>query len=213
MGEREKLIGTLRIKVEEKLGRKLAAPTDFNRLILSMQEETGETLSLSTLKRIWKCADPAHRTSDTSLLCLARFVGNKDWYVFLDASKKSGETDSDFLIDKQIHADALRRGDMLEMRWKLDRYCRIMKLEKDVFKVLECVTENLKPAIFSAQTLFRSGFLSVSPTYIAEKRCLEHTLPDGKRDLLFGISSQSDAEQSRHFIPSGKILQGKSITP
>lgn len=39
MGEREKLIGTLRIKVEEKLGRKLAAPTDFNRLILSMQEE------------------------------------------------------------------------------------------------------------------------------------------------------------------------------
>lgn len=170
MGEREKLIGTLRIKVEEKLGRKLAAPTDFNRLILSMQEETGETLSLSTLKRIWKYADPAHRTSDTSLLCLARFVGYKDWYVFLDASKKSGETDSDFLIDKQIHADALRRGDMLEMRWKLDRYCRIMKLEKDVFKVLECRNGKLEAGdIFRANTFSLGLPLCITNIHRGEK--------------------------------------------
>ncbi len=172
MGERDKLIGTLRIKVEEKFGRKLAAPTDFNRLILSMQEETGETLSLSTLKRIWKYADPAHRTSDTSLSCLARFVGYKDWYGFLDASGKSGETDSGFLIDKRIYADALRKGDILEMGWEPDRYCRIMKLEKDVFEVLECRNGKLE-----AGDIFRANTFSLGlPFCVTDIRRGEKTL-------------------------------------
>lgn len=170
MEERDKSIGILRIKVEEKLGRKLATPTDFNRLILKMQEETGETLSLSTLKRIWKYADPTHQASDTSLSCLARFVGYKDWYSFLDASEKNGCTDSDFLTGNQIHADALRKGDILEMGWEPDRYCRIVKLEKDTFKVLECRNGKLKAGdIFRANT-FALGFpLCITDIHRGEK--------------------------------------------
>lgn len=138
MKEQDHLIGILRIKVENKLGRKLVVPTDFNWLILRMQADTGESLSISTLKRIWKYADPSHQISDTSLSCLARFIGYKDWSGFLAAHEEKGEVDSDFLMGKQIHADALREGDTLEIGWEPDRYCRIVHLEKDLFEVQEC---------------------------------------------------------------------------
>lgn len=50
--DKEKAIDSLKSKVEEKQGWKLATPSDFNHLILRMQEETGKTLALSTLKRV-----------------------------------------------------------------------------------------------------------------------------------------------------------------
>ena len=50
---KEELIGLLKTKVEEKMGRSLVTPTDFNRLSLQMQQEMGESISVSTVKRVW----------------------------------------------------------------------------------------------------------------------------------------------------------------
>ena len=68
-------IDQLRRAVEQKAGRKMSTPRDFDLLSDRLFDECHEMLSPSTLKRIWGYVQSGGRPRLSSLSLLARYVG------------------------------------------------------------------------------------------------------------------------------------------
>ncbi|GAB4034890.1 hypothetical protein [Spirosoma jeollabukense] len=71
--------------IEQKLDWGLSeswTSVDFDNLQQRIQEETGVSLSASTLRRIWGRVDYQHLPSTTTLNTLAQFAGYPDWRTF-----------------------------------------------------------------------------------------------------------------------------------
>lgn len=60
---------------------------DFENLSELVLNETGVSLSISTLRRIWGRAEYNHLPSGTTLNTLARFAGSGDWRAFVKQNK------------------------------------------------------------------------------------------------------------------------------
>ena len=65
-------------QVENKLGRSLATPSDFDALLLSVFQTTGERMSISTIKRLVGYVNDSHEPSNATLSVLARYLGYRD---------------------------------------------------------------------------------------------------------------------------------------
>ena len=76
-------ITLLRQLVEESADHKIATSTDFIFLSGEIQGRLKETLSVSTLKRIWGYVDGYASVRPSTLDILARFVGFSDWETFV----------------------------------------------------------------------------------------------------------------------------------
>ena len=75
-------LATLIQLIEQTIGRKVKSPKDFTFLANCIFDKMGETLSPSTLKRVWGYM-PGYATIRPSTLdLLARFVGYSDWDGF-----------------------------------------------------------------------------------------------------------------------------------
>jgi hypothetical protein len=76
--------------IEEKLGWGPAEgwqTADFENLSELILNETGVSLSTSTLRRIWGRTEYNHLPSGTTLNTLARFAGSGDWRTFVKQNK------------------------------------------------------------------------------------------------------------------------------
>lgn len=76
--------------IEDKLGWGPAdgwQTADFENLSELILQETGVSLSTSTLRRIWGRAEYNHLPSGTTLNTLARFAGSGDWRAFVKQNK------------------------------------------------------------------------------------------------------------------------------
>ena len=83
MTENEQLATLLRL-IEQTIGRRVKTPKDFTFLASCIFDKMGETLSTSTLKRVWGYL-PGYATIRPSTLdLLARFVGYTDWDQFVE---------------------------------------------------------------------------------------------------------------------------------
>ena len=69
-------------QVQNKLGRSLATPSDFDALLLAVMQTTGERMSISTIKRLVGYVNDSHEPSNATLSVLARYVGYRDWTDF-----------------------------------------------------------------------------------------------------------------------------------
>ncbi len=81
-------IQLLREKVEQKAGRKMMTPKDFDFLSESIFEEIHTRISPSTLKRIWGYLQNDNTPRSTSLNILANYVGYDDWDSFMASAEK-----------------------------------------------------------------------------------------------------------------------------
>lgn len=80
--------------VEQKLDRGSSMAwqnQDFEKLSAQIQEETGQVLSLSTLKRIWGKVKYDSRPNVATLDVLAQFVGYEHWRSFENAHADLGQ--------------------------------------------------------------------------------------------------------------------------
>ena len=66
----------------EKLGFEPTTPSEYDKLIWQIQKTTGDTLRLSSIKRLWGYVKHEGRFSTSTLNILARFNGIKDWESF-----------------------------------------------------------------------------------------------------------------------------------
>lgn len=68
--------------VERKFQMEMTSPRDFTLLARSIVRETGDSLSSTTLKRIWGYFPDGTRPLHSSLSILARYVGFSSWAQF-----------------------------------------------------------------------------------------------------------------------------------
>lgn len=176
--EEEKLIDILKKETEQKADRRMSTPMDFDFLSLKIKETIGDTVSPSTIKRLWGYVSSSHTPNESTLSVFARFVGYRDWKEFLFLQKDNAS--SSFLECEQIQTSQLKEGDMLELKWKPNRYCRIVYLGNFCFRILEVKNSKLQPQATFRATLFCVGqplFLSglsldgeEGQTYVVGKR-------------------------------------------
>ena len=91
-------IERLKASAEQKVGRQMHTPKDFDYLRECIYEESHEMVSLSTLKRLWGYDRYEGTPRISSLNPIARYVGFRDWDDFLQhQSDDDGQNSPDEL--------------------------------------------------------------------------------------------------------------------
>ena len=101
--------------IERQMGRAMQSPLDFKWLSERIFERVHETLSPTTLMRLW-----GYRTGvvprQATLDILARFLGYADYREFLNKSKKTTESRND--EEAKVESDERSRGGKRrKLRW------------------------------------------------------------------------------------------------
>lgn len=80
--QQEQALARLRTVIEETVGRKMKTPKDFDFLAGLIFDKLHETVSSTTLKRIWGYFPDSSTPRISTLDILAQFVDSKDWDTF-----------------------------------------------------------------------------------------------------------------------------------
>lgn len=185
MDEQNVLVRLLIHEVEQKVGRIMNSPKDFE--YLQKQLPANNQLSMSTLKRLWKYVPSKHIPRECTLSILSQFVGYQDWEDFL--SQHADQSDSDFLGDTVKVAD-LTTGSEIYLEWNPDRSCRLQKTADGRMVVVEA--ENCK---LQNGDKFCVAWLSIGqPLYATHLVRNGESMPDyvaGRHDGLTKIAIKS----------------------
>jgi len=126
--------------VEQKAGRKMLTPRDFDWLSDQIQLHTGEYVSSTTLKRMWGYIDEPVNPRRFTLDLLAQFAGLSDY----DAVKKqTPESQSNLTMAKFLSCKELAEGQKIRLRWHPDRVCVIELLHDCRFVIRESANSKL----------------------------------------------------------------------
>ena len=93
----------LKEEVEQLVGRKIKSPKDFDFLSRQIAGLVEETVSVSTLKRMWGYVKSTSKPSQFNLDLLSRMVGYPDWEAF--CRKDDGPDSSRFFVKSKLIAD------------------------------------------------------------------------------------------------------------
>ena len=155
-------ISELKKRIENQLKRKVKTPNDFIFLSGAVWERTHETISSTTLKRLWGYVEGADETRNSTLEILSRFLGFNNWDEFLaEIHKESG---SDPVTSPHINAKELTVGDRIFVSWKPDRRCTFRYLGDMKFIVESAENSKLKVG----DTFFTNLFILGEPLYLSE---------------------------------------------
>ena len=145
-------IHELKKQIEERLKRKMKTPNDFIFLSGVIWERTHETISATTLKRLWGYIDGADETRSSTLDILSRSLGFQDWEAFLAHIDKS--TGSDPVFSRHISVDDLVVDDRVFVSWKPNRRCTFRYLGDARFVVEKAENSKLQVGDTFSATLF-----------------------------------------------------------
>jgi hypothetical protein len=155
-------ISELKKRIEDDLKHKMRTPNDFVFLVGAVWERTHQTISPTTLKRLWGYIDGADETRDSTLHILSNFLGFDNWDAFVEEiSRDSG---SDPVTSFHIKADDLNVGDRVFVSWKPDRRCTFRYLGEQQFIVEQAENSKLK----EGNTFYASLFILGEPLYLSD---------------------------------------------
>lgn len=89
---KENDIALLRQKIEEKVGRQMYTPKDFEHLSTCIFNELHESVSPSTLKRMWGYVSTSSMPRESTLDILSQFLGYDDWQAYCDKASTPSPT-------------------------------------------------------------------------------------------------------------------------
>lgn len=161
MPKRTPEIEQLLVDVEEKFGTKPHSPADFNELILAIQKETDEVISLSTLERMWGYVNNVDRPRISSLNILAHYTGYKDWHEYLEVLKKKQQSNSNHILEGAVLARDLGIGRLIGVRIGIVQYV-FRYLGKYRFEVVAAKYSMMKPG----DTFTTAFFIVGHPLYL-----------------------------------------------
>ncbi len=163
--------------VEDSIPRKIKTPADFVYLSGVIFERCGETISETTLKRIWGYIEGYDTTRFHTLSILARFVGYNDWDDFVKEHVVDPDEQSEEIMQKCIYTKNLNVGDRLFFAWSPDRECLVEYLADNTFKVLESKNSKLQ----KNDSFVTAFFIEGQPLY------LDDLTRDGETYAMFVV--------------------------
>ena len=155
-------ISELKKRIENQLKRKVKTPNDFIFLSGAVWERTHQTMSPTTLKRLWGYIDGADETRNSTLEILSQFLGFDNWDDFLKSI--AAESGSDPVVSPHINAEELNVGDCVFVSWKPNRRCTFRYLGDMKFIVEEAENSKLKVG----NTFLASLFILGEPLYLSD---------------------------------------------
>ena len=93
MNTQDAAVTLLLEKIEEQLGRKMMTPKDFDFLAVQVFEKTRQSISVSTLKRVWGYVSSKGSVSETTLDLLSNFAGYASFFQFCQQTIESSESE------------------------------------------------------------------------------------------------------------------------
>ena len=144
----------LKRAVEDRYGQSLGSPTDFARFCDHLNSSLGESLSLSTVKRLWGYVTGYSTVRTSTLNVLSRYVGCRDWRDFCETL-----TDSDvssFPMGDVVAMSTLAVGDCVEVTWSPGRRIVVQYIGQGRMRVIE----SLRSRLTVGSTFSCSGIVS-----------------------------------------------------
>lgn len=118
--------------IKEKSNLMFDKSADFNALTDEISKETGRTIGLTTIKRLFGYIDDDRKTSQYTLNTLALYLGYSDWKEY--SISKNLDSDWNFDTDKVLIAEQTT-GTKIHVKY-LDRIVTFVVSEYDNQKVL-----------------------------------------------------------------------------
>ncbi len=171
-------IEQLKASVSRFVMRPMTNMRDFEYLYGKIQENTKETVGLTTLRRLWGHIDGYSTVRETTLDVLCRFIGFPDWHTFV--SDHCGETDtqtSHRILSATLNVGELSVGDVVTIEWNPGRRI-ILRHEGDGYF---CVTEAFNSKICAGDRFHCEWFVLGQPLYI------DNLVHEGDAPTLFVV--------------------------
>ena len=151
----------LKHEVEVLVGRVIKTPKDFDFLARQIEGYTDDTISVSTLKRIWGYVATQGNPSLYSLNLLSRMVGYPDWNSF---SSGNGDVVSNrFFVKSKLMSEALLVGEEVRITWMPGRVLTVVYRGNELFEVRESVNSKL----MVGDTFTCHQFVADEPLYLS----------------------------------------------
>lgn len=152
----------LKLEVETLVGRSIKSPKDFDFLSRQIHGYTKETVSVSTLKRMWGYVSSTSKPSLFNLDLLSRMVGYPSWTAF--SKGQDGKDSSHFFVKSKLVTEALNVGERVKLTWNPGRIIIIRYKGHDVFLVEESIKSKLtKGDVFTCHQ-----FVDSEPLYLSD---------------------------------------------
>ena len=149
--------------VEKKYGAPLLSTNDFNVLSALLKFEGRETLSASTLKRLWRYVSQETTPRKATLDVLARFVGYKDFRDYRLSLLGEATESSEFLETFTLAAEDVADGQTVVLGWEPNRLVKVVKISDDLFEVSENNNSKLREGDRFQCSFFFKGLPLVIP--------------------------------------------------
>lgn len=130
----------LKSAIQKRINRTMESPKDFEYLSEQIQQQTGEYLSPTTLKRLFGFIPMDGTPRPSTLSILARYMGYSGWQDYLDKQ----HVESGFVTTSKILTSELSVGQKISLAWNPDRECLIEYLGEDRFVVIHSVHAKLQ---------------------------------------------------------------------
>lgn len=158
--------------MQQVCGRAVRTPQDFDFLAASIFRRIHESVSASTLKRIFGYVKTDGNPRRAVLDILSRYVGYSDWDAFCQRSDADALIESNPILGEAVSADALCKGDLIAVSWKPDRECTFRCTGHHRF-----VVERSRGSKLSVGDTFAAHqFISGEPLYL-ENLSLQGSIP------------------------------------
>lgn len=138
-------IEELKSLVEQKYGRLLSTTTDFDEFSLHIEKCLHQSISSSTLKRIWGYVSDTHKTRKFTLDILAKYIGHKNFDSFVAWLKTSTKYNSSFFNANQVTSSELDCGQMIEIGWSPNRLVTLEYKGDSIYEVKTSENSKLQP--------------------------------------------------------------------
>lgn len=158
--------------MQQVCGREMHTPADFDHLATSIYSRLHESVSVSTLKRIYGYVRSDSTPRRALLDILSRYVGYTDWAAFCRRDDADAPIESNPVLGESISADALCPGDLITVLWQPDRQCTFRCTGHHRF-----VVERSRGSKLSVGDTFAAHqFISGEPLYL-ENLTMQGSIP------------------------------------
>ena len=182
--------------VEQKAGKQMLTPLDFEWLEEKIGNKVKEQVSASTLMRLWGYRQGV-ATRQSTLDILARYLGYADYVMFCQWSPADkDEPQSDEVVSRHLQTSDLQVGQQVELIWYPDRRCVIELRSDGQYEVLEA--KNTKLSI--GDTFRCDIFIEGEPLY------LNQLIHEGRPPMVY-VAGKKDGVRF-NLIPSPKSEGG-----
>ncbi len=156
--------------VERYHTRPIRTTVDFEALSITVEQQTSERISSSTLKRLWGYVSDKHEPRRYTLDVLAKYIGHRDFEAFCAKIDNDPENGSHFFNSFTLSSEDFNKGDRVEIGWLPDRYLVLEYLGAMRYRVCESQNSKLEVDDEFVVVSFMVGY----PLYLSSvERCGE----------------------------------------